>query len=329
MEENKLLDIQDLSVTYNTEDGTVYAVDGLNISLSRGETLGLVGETGAGKTTTALSIMRLLPQGIGKVTSGAITLEGKNIMKVSEHEIRQIRGSVVSMIFQDPMTSLNPVMTVGNQILEVLKIHNPHMSKEELDQGVDNMMEMVGIPVNRKCEYPHEFSGGMKQRIVIAIALVCEPKLILADEPTTALDVTIQAQMLALIHDMQVRLNTAMILITHDLGVVAQTCEKVAVMYAGEVVEQGPIEKIFDGEFKHPYTRGLFAAIPKLDSEAKRLEVIEGLVPDPTVRVEGCRFAPRCKFATEACKTAPSVHEVEPSHLIKCHLYDQSVGGCQ
>jgi peptide/nickel transport system ATP-binding protein len=329
MEDNKLLDIKDLSVIYNTEEATVYAVEGLTISLNRGETLGLVGETGAGKTTTALSIMRLLPQGIGKVTSGTIILDNKDIMKASEHAIRGIRGNVVSMIFQDPMTSLNPVMTVGDQIMEVLKIHNPKMSNHELNKSVDNMMQMVGIPVNRKYEYPHQFSGGMKQRIVIAIALVCEPMLILADEPTTALDVTIQAQMLALIHDLQVRLNTAMILITHDLGVVAKTCEKVAVMYAGEMIEQGPIEKIFDSELMHPYTRGLFAAIPKLDSDTERLETIEGLVPDPTVRVEGCRFAPRCKFATEICKVAPCMNEVEPSHLIRCHLYDKSVGGNQ
>lgn len=188
-------------------------------------------------------------------------------------------------------------------------------------------MEMVGIPANRKIEYPHQFSGGMKQRIVIAIALVCEPKLILADEPTTALDVTIQAQMLALIHNLQERLHTAMILITHDLGVVAQTCEKVAVMYAGEVIEQGPIECIFGNKKQHPYTEGLFAAIPKLDSNADRLETIEGLVPDPTVRVEGCRFAPRCKYATERCKADPAVHEIEPGHFIKCHLYDDKKGG--
>ena len=327
MEGNKLLEIKDLSVEYNTEDATVYAVDGLSIALDRGQTLGLVGETGAGKTTTALSIMRLLPQGIGKVTSGSIVLDGYDIMNLSEKEIRAIRGEIVSMIFQDPMTSLNPVMTVGDQILEVLKIHHPDMSAEELNKSVDNMMEMVGIPVNRKTEYPHQFSGGMKQRIVIAIALVCEPKLILADEPTTALDVTIQAQMLALIHNLQVRLNTAMILITHDLGVVAQTCERVAVMYSGEIIEQGSIESIFEGSFKHPYTQGLFAAIPKLDSDTERLEVIEGLVPDPTVRVEGCRFAPRCKYATTVCQTNPAVHEVEADHFIKCHLFDKSAGG--
>jgi peptide/nickel transport system ATP-binding protein len=329
MEDRKLLDIKNLSVVYNTEDETVYAVDGLDISLNRGETLGLVGETGAGKTTTALSIMRLLPQGIGKVTSGSITLDGKDIMKASERDIRAIRGNVVFMIFQDPMTSLNPVMTVGNQILEVLRIHNPKMTKEDLDRSVDDMMNMVGIPVSRKYEYPHEFSGGMKQRIVIAIALVCEPKLILADEPTTALDVTIQAQMLALIHDLQMRLNTAMILITHDLGIIAQNCEKVAVMYAGEIVELGQIERIFNGELKHPYTRGLFASIPKLDSKVKRLEMIEGLMPDPTIQVEGCRFAERCKFAIEACKDAPCLNEVESDHLIRCHLYDKSDGGRQ
>lgn len=327
MQNNKLLDIKNLSVEYRTEDATVYAVDGLSLSLGKGETLGLVGETGAGKTTTALSIMRLLPQGIGEVTQGTIELDGADIMQLSDKEIRAIRGNTVSMIFQDPMTSLNPVMTVGDQILEVLKIHNPNMSKAELDKKVDDMMEMVGIPANRKVEYPHQFSGGMKQRIVIAIALVCEPKLILADEPTTALDVTIQAQMLALIHNLQERLNTAMILITHDLGVVAQTCEKVAVMYAGEVIEQGPIEKIFGNEKQHPYTKGLFAAIPKLDSDTERLETIEGLVPDPTIRVEGCRFAPRCKYATAQCKAASAVHEVEPGHLIKCHLYDAKKGG--
>lgn len=327
MQNNKLLDIKNLSVEYRTEDATVYAVDGLSLSLGKGETLGLVGETGAGKTTTALSIMRLLPQGIGEVTQGTIELDGADIMQLSDKEIRAIRGNTVSMIFQNPMTSLNPVMTVGDQILEVLKIHNPNMSKAELDKKVDDMMEMVGIPANRKVEYPHQFSGGMKQRIVIAIALVCEPKLILADEPTTALDVTIQAQMLALIHNLQERLNTAMILITHDLGVVAQTCEKVAVMYAGEVIEQGPIEKIFGNEKQHPYTKGLFAAIPKLDSDTERLETIEGLVPDPTIRVEGCRFAPRCKYATAQCKAAPAVHEVEPGHLIKCHLYDAKKGG--
>lgn len=317
----KLLEIKNLSVEYNTEIATVYAVNGLSLSLNYGETLGLVGETGAGKTTTCLSIMRLLPEGIGEVTEGSIVLDGHDMLGLPEEKVRDLRGNTVSMIFQDPMSSLNPVMTVGDQIKEVLKIHNKDMSKEELEKAVDNMMEMVGIPANRKNEYPHEFSGGMKQRIVIAIALVCEPKLILADEPTTALDVTIQAQMLGLINDLQKRLNTAMILVTHDLGVVAQTCEKVAVMYAGEVIEMGSAEHIFGGKYLHPYTQGLFNAIPKLDVDTPRLETIEGMIPDPTEKIEGCRFADRCKFATEACKKAPQMVEVETGHFIKCNLF--------
>ena len=318
---DKLLEIKDLSITYNAEIATVYAVNGMSLSLEYGETLGLVGETGAGKTTTCLSIMRLLPEGIGEVTNGSIILDGNDMLNLHEDKVRDLRGNIVSMIFQDPMSSLNPVMTVGDQILEVLKTHNKDMSKADLDKAVDNMMEMVGIPANRKNEYPHEFSGGMKQRIVIAIALVCEPKLILADEPTTALDVTIQAQMLGLINDLQKRLNTAMILVTHDLGVVAQTCEKVAVMYAGEVIEYGKAEHIFDSEKLHPYTRGLFDAIPKLDEDTQRLVTIDGMIPDPTQVIEGCRFADRCKFAADKCKIAPPVVEVEPGHLIKCHRY--------
>ena len=320
---DKLLDIKDLNITYNTEIATVYAVNGMSLSLEYGETLGLVGETGAGKTTTCLSIMRLLPEGIGEVTNGSIMLDGNDMLNLPEDKVRELRGNIVSMIFQDPMSSLNPVMTVGDQILEVLKTHNKDMSKADLDKAVDDMMEMVGIPANRKNEYPHEFSGGMKQRIVIAIALVCEPKLILADEPTTALDVTIQAQMLGLINDLQKRLNTAMILVTHDLGVVAQTCEKVAVMYAGEVIEYGKAEHIFDSEKLHPYTRGLFDAIPKLDEDTERLVTIDGMIPDPTQIIEGCRFADRCKFATDKCKAAPPVVEVEPGHLIKCHRFDK------
>ena len=318
---DKLLEIKDLSITYNTEIATVYAVNGMSLSLEYGETLGLVGETGAGKTTTCLSIMRLLPEGIGEVTNGSIILDGNDMLNLHEDKVRDLRGNIVSMIFQDPMSSLNPVMTVADQILEVLKTHNKDMSKADLDKAVDNMMEMVGIPANRKNEYPHEFSGGMKQRIVIAIALGCEPKLIIADEPTTALDVTIQAQMLGLINDLQKRLNTAMILVTHDLGVVAQTCEKVAVMYAGEVIEYGKAEHIFDSEKLHPYTRGLFDAIPKLDEDTQRLVTIDGMIPDPTQVIEGCRFADRCKFAADKCKIAPPVVEVEPGHLIKCHRY--------
>jgi len=315
---SKLLEIKDLSVEYKTEEATVYAVNGLDISLDYGQALGLVGETGAGKTTSALSIMKLLPAGVGRVTSGSIFLDGVDVLGSSKKKIGEMRGNTVSMVFQDPMTSLNPVMTVGDQILEVLKIHK-NLSKSELSKAVDDMMEMVGIPSYRKKEYPHQFSGGMKQRIVIAIALVCEPKLILADEPTTALDVTIQAQMLALIADLKKRLNTAMILITHDLGVVAQVCEKVAVMYAGEIVESGTAENIFSGRYRHPYTAGLFGAIPKLDEETRRLETIDGLMPDPTEKVEGCRFAMRCKYAEDDCiNTAQTMVEAEPGHFIRC-----------
>ena len=316
---DKLLEIKDLSVEYNTEMADVYAVNGLSLSLDYGETLGLVGETGAGKTTTALSIIGLLPQGVGRVTEGSIVLDGHDITKLKESELRQLRGVTVSMIFQDPMSALNPVISVGNQNLEGLRTHNPDKSKAELEARVDEMMELVGIPAERKHQFPHEFSGGMKQRIVIAIALACEPKLILADEPTTALDVTIQAQMLGLIRELQQRLNTAMLLITHDFGVVAQTCEKVGVMYGGELVEYGAAADIFDNDVLHPYTKGLFNAIPKLTEDTRRLETIPGMVSDPTVRSSGCRFAPRCKYATEACAQRQEMHEVSPGHFIKCH----------
>lgn len=245
-----------------------------------------------------------------------------DMLNAPEEKIRAMRGSVVSMIFQDPMSALNSVMTVGAQIMEVLKIHHPEQSTAQLEARVDEMMELVGIPAKRKVEYPHQFSGGMKQRIVIAIALACEPKLILADEPTTALDVTIQAQMLGLINELQKRLNTAMILITHDLGVVAQTCEKVMVMYAGEAIEYGTAEDIFETTQRHPYTQGLFNAIPKLDENTKRLEAIEGMMADPTQKIEGCRFADRCKYATAACKKAQKMREVTPGHFIRCCRFD-------
>ena len=253
---------------------------------------------------------------------GSIKLDGVDMLNAPEEKIRAMRGSVVSMIFQDPMSALNPVMTVGAQIMEVLKIHHPEQSTAQLEARVDEMMELVGIPAKRKVEYPHQFSGGMKQRIVIAIALACEPKLILADEPTTALDVTIQAQMLGLINELQKRLNTAMILITHDLGVVAQTCEKVMVMYAGEAIEYGTAEDIFETTQRHPYTQGLFNAIPKLDENTKRLEAIEGMMADPTQKIEGCRFADRCKYATAACKKAQKMREGTPGHFIRCCRFD-------
>ena len=320
----KLLEIRNLNVEYDTEISTVYAVNGLDLDLNYGETLGLVGETGAGKTTTALSVIRLLPDGIGFVTDGSITLDGVDVLNTSEEKIREMRGKTLSMIFQDPMSALNPVMSVGEQIMEVLKNHNPGKPKAELAARVDEMMELVGIPAARKTEYPHQFSGGMKQRIVIAIALACEPKLILADEPTTALDVTIQAQMLGLISELRTKMNTAMILITHDLGVVAQTCEKVMVMYAGEAIEYGSAEDIFETKERHPYTQGLFNAIPSLDSRTERLEAIEGLMADPTVKIKGCRFASRCKYATPACREEKQdMREVSPGHFIRCRRFDK------
>ncbi len=323
----KVLEIKNLSVEYNTEIATIFAVNGLDMDLDAGETLGLVGETGAGKTTTAKAIMRILPEKVGEITSGNIVVDGKDVYAISEAEMCNIRGKVVSMVFQDPMSALNPIMTVGDQIKEVIRIHEKKLTKEQIDKKVDEMMELVGIPANRKVEYPHEFSGGMKQRIVIAIALACEPKLILADEPTTALEVTIQAQMLALIKDLQRRLGTAMLLITHDFGVVAQICEKVAVMYAGEIIEYGPVEKIFDHENLHPYTIGLFRSIPNLKVKTARLNAIDGMMPDPSVKLHGCHFAPRCKYASERCKADQKMIETEPGHFIRCCRFDKEQGG--
>lgn len=317
-----ILDIKDLHVTYTTDDAVVYAVNGLNLNVLRGETLGLVGETGAGKTTTALSILRLLPDRIGKIEQGSIQLDGIDILSATEADMRALRGSIVSMIFQDPMTSLNPVIRVGDQIAEVLELHNEHASKAEINQRVDQLMEMVGLPKERKNEYPHQFSGGMKQRVVIAIALACEPKLLLADEPTTALDVTIQAQVLEIMRQLKAKFNTAMLLITHDLGVVAENCDRVAVMYAGEMVEFGTVEDIFENPEHHPYTVGLFGSIPDMDNPCERLTPIDGLMPDPTNLPSGCAFHDRCPHCTERCKTEKSPAYQSGTHMIKCHMFE-------
>ena len=325
--EEPILKIQDLHVVYRTDESTVYAVNGLNLELFSGETLGLVGETGAGKTTTALSIMGLLPEKIGKVTEGSIVLDGTDVLSATDADMRLLRGSTVSMIFQDPMTSLNPTIPVGDQIGEVLHLHRRDISRAELAAGVDKILEMVGIPAGRKGDYPHQFSGGMKQRIVIAIALACEPKLLLADEPTTALDVTIQAQVLDMMSELKEKLNTSMVLITHDLGVVAQTCDKVAIMYAGEIIEFGTAEDIFNGEKRHPYTEGLFGSIPDLTKRTRRLSPIEGLMPDPTDLPKGCKFHDRCPNCMDICRTTVPPEVQTESHLIRCHLMAETSEG--
>lgn len=317
-----LLEIKDLVVKYKTDLETVSAVNGINFSLNRGETIGIVGETGAGKTTTALSILRLLPERTGMIERGQILFEGRDLLGLSKNEIREIRGEKIAMIFQDPMTSLNPVMTVGDQIKEALMFHNTkHLDAKQLDERVSEVLEMVGISAERKHDYPHQFSGGMKQRVVIAIALVCEPDLLIADEPTTALDVTIQAQVLLMMKDLRERLGTAMIMITHDLGIVAQVCDKVAVMYAGEIIEQGTLEDIFLGDKHHPYTVGLFGAIPNINDTAERLTPIDGLMPDPTDLPVGCSFAPRCPHCSKACQERKPSTYVDGSHVISCHLF--------
>ncbi len=312
-----LLEIKDLVIQYVTDDGVVEAVNGIDLTLDEGDTLGLVGETGAGKTTTALGVLRLVPDPPGKVVRGEILYKGEDIMKKSEAQMRKIRGGEISMIFQDPMTALNPVLRVGDQIAEVIHLHGNCSRTEAMGRALE-MLETVGIPRERASDYPHQFSGGMKQRVVIAIALACNPKLLLADEPTTALDVTIQAQVLEMMNELKVRFGTSMILITHDLGVVAETCDKVAIMYAGEIVEYGTLQHIFN-EVAHPYTKGLFGSLPSLDKDVHRLSPIEGLMPDPAALPDGCKFHPRCPLATEECASrCPAVTEISPGHFVRC-----------
>ena len=279
----KLLEIKDLHVHYVSDGETVRAVNGISFYIERGETLGLVGETGAGKSTTALAILNMLPQYVSRVPQGEILVDGDNVLTMKPRELQRLRGSKVSMVFQDPMSSLNPVYRVGDQIAEVLKIHKRAKGKKELREMVGKILEMVGIPAERQDEYPHQFSGGMKQRVMIAIAIACQPELLIADEPTTALDVTIQAQVLDMMQELKDNLDSSILLITHDLGVVAAFCDRVAIMYAGEIVEQGTLEDIFDTERPHhPYTIGLFGSIPNLEVKTDRLHPIDGLMPDPT-----------------------------------------------
>ena len=315
-----LLEIKDLSVQYVTEDGTYKAVNQINLSIEKGETLGLVGETGAGKTTTALSILELIPKPPGEKTSGEIFFNDKPVSQISQGELRKLRGNEVSMIFQDPMTALNPTMKIGKQIAEAVRLHNDVSPSEAMERAIE-MLKMVGIGAERAQNYPHELSGGMKQRVVIAMALACNPQLLIADEPTTALDVTIQAQVLNMINDLKERLGTAVLLITHDLGIIAETCQNVAVMYAGEIVEYGSLYHIFK-EMSHPYTIGLFNSIPSLERRERRLHPIDGLMPDPAALPEGCYFNPRCPYATEKCREAhPELREVSEGHFARC-LYD-------
>jgi len=312
-----LLEVRNLWVEYRTSRGVVHAVNGLDLNIAMGETLGLVGETGAGKSTSAFSIMRILPDPPAKVPSGEILYKGSNLLQLSAKEMRAVRGEEISMIFQDPMTSLDPVKTVGAQIQEMIELHE-NGSHREAWKRAEDMLEVVGIKRERASDYPHQFSGGMKQRVVIAMALSCNPKLLIADEPTTALDVTIQAQVLELMKQLKADYRMSMIMITHDLGVVAEICDKVAVLYAGSVVEYGTMTDVFDSP-RHPYTRALFDATPTLDGEKHKLNVIPGFSPDPIHLPEGCAFHPRCREIGETCSSVlPPMTEVSPGHFVRC-----------
>ena len=316
-----ILKIEDLVIQYDTDSGCVHALNGLSLTLREGETLGLVGETGAGKTTLARSIMGLIQCPPGKIVSGKILYRGEDLLTMKEKHRQSIRGKEISMIFQDPMTSLNPVTTVGNQIAEAVMAHEKIGKKKAWEKALE-MLETVGISRERANDYPHQFSGGMKQRVIIAISLVLNPKILLADEPTTALDVTIQAQVLELMSELKEKCDTSMILITHDLGIVAEVCDTVAVMYAGRIVEQGTLEDVFD-HTKHPYTEGLFNSLPNIQNRTAMLKPIKGLMPDPTNLPEGCAFAPRCDYATDECsKRCPKLTKISDTHSFACLAYE-------
>ena len=319
--ENLVLNVKNLVVEFDTAEGVVQAVNGINIKLKPRITLGLVGETGAGKTTTALSILHLI-EAPGVVKKGSIVLNGSPLLELPRAQLCDIRGREVSMIFQDPMTSLNPVRTVGDQIAEAIRIHKKVPKAEAMAKAIE-MLETVGIPGERANEYPHQFSGGMKQRVVIAIALACNPNLLIADEPTTALDVTIQAQVLELMQELKTKFNMSIIMITHDLGIVAEICDEVSVMYAGHIVEHGTVQEVFN-DMKHPYTEGLFNSIPVINDKTSRLVPIPGLMPDPIELPVGCAFYPRCAYATENCaETVPDARYCSDTHFVCCHRYDE------
>ena len=321
-EKDLTAEIKDLVVEFRTDYGTVQALNGMEIEIERGQTLGLVGETGAGKTTTGLSLLRLIPDPPGVIVSGSIKLDGKDILQMDEKEMQKLRGKAVAMIFQDPMTSLDPVMTVEDQIAEVIRLHEEGSKQDHLKRARE-MLELVGIPGTRGSEYPHQFSGGMKQRVVIAMALACNPELLIADEPTTALDVTIQAQVLEMMKGLRDKYNTSMLMITHDLGIVAEICDKVSVVYAGRVIEHGTLEDIFENT-RHPYTEGLFNSLPNLEDRQAQLKPIKGLMPDPSNLRKGCAFCPRCDYAMEICKTEkPKRVYRNETHYVECHLYNK------
>ena len=317
-----VLETRDLRVIYDTEAGIVEAVNGVSLHLGPKRTLGLVGETGAGKTTTALAMLRLVPNPPGVIRGGDVLINGESIMKKSIREMEAIRGSKIAMVFQDPMTALDPVFTIGEQIRESILQHED-LSAGEAEEKVGKLLEMVGIPAERAREYPHQFSGGMKQRVVIAMALACNPKILIADEPTTALDVTIQAQVLELMKRLQDTNDTSTIMITHDLGIVAETCDEVAVMYAGRIIEYGTLREVFKNT-KHPYTEGLFNSLPNVGEKGHKLRPIPGLMPDPTALPKGCAFSPRCPYATERCKNErPQPRTFEGTHMAECLRYDE------
>jgi peptide/nickel transport system ATP-binding protein len=317
-ETESLLKIKNLTVEFSSDREIIHAVNHVDIEIRKGETLGLVGETGAGKTTIAKAILRILPKPQGRIKSGEIIFNGVDMLKMSDQEIRKIRGNKISMIFQDPMSALNPVVSVGKQIAEAIKLHQ-NLSNTETDALVVKMLELVGIPGARVKEYPHQFSGGMKQRVIIAMALACRPELLLADEPTTALDVTIQAQVLEMMAKLKTELKTSMLLITHDLGIVAETCDMVAVIYAGEIIEYADVEELFDNPM-HPYTIGLFGSLPSPDGDrGKKLKPISGMMPNPAHLPQGCKFAERCPKASNECITNEiGYDEVREGHYVRC-----------
>ena len=320
-----LLSIRNLKTEFHSAGRTIRALDGVNFDIEEGGAFGLVGETGCGKSVTALSILRLIPHPPGKIVGGEIHFRGRNLLDLSEDEMRSVRGREISMIFQEPMTSLNPVFRIGDQMMEVITLHQKLDRSRALEKAVE-MLERVHIPDPRRViqQYPHQLSGGMRQRAMIAMELSCHPFLLIADEPTTALDVTIQAQILTLIKEMKRELHTSILLITHDLGIVAEMCDRVAVMYAGSIVEQATVEEIFEDP-KHPYTQGLWGAIPLIDREKETLAVIPGIVPDLSQPPEGCKFHPRCRFQFDSCdRMIPPLLETSPGHFVSCYLYGGS-----